>query len=39
LNENLVNFALFADENQISFENASKEEKWKNAMKQEIDAI
>ena len=38
-NENLVNFALFADADPIAFEDASKEEKWKNAMDQEIGII
>ena len=37
LNEDLVNFALFADVNPIVFEDASKEEKWKNATNQKID--
>ena len=39
LNEDLVNFALFANTDPITFEDASKEEKWKNAMNQEIDVI
>ena len=38
-NEDLVNFTFFTDLDPISFENASKEEKWKNALDQEIDVI
>ena len=34
-----VNFALFSHSDPIYFEEAMKEEKWCNAMDQEIDAI
>ena len=34
-----MNFVLFADADPISFEDASKEKKWRNVMDQEIDAI
>ena len=39
LNEDLMNFALFANTDLISFEDAAKEKKWRNAIDQEIDAI
>ena len=39
LEDELTNFALFADADPISFEEASKEEKWRLAMDQEIDSI
>ncbi|KAK0587855.1 hypothetical protein LWI29_030041 [Acer saccharum] len=34
-----IDFALFVDADPISFEEASKEKKWRSAMNQEIDAI
>ena len=34
-----MNFSLFTDADPISFEDTSKEKKWRNAMNQEIDAI
>ena len=37
--EDLALFAFFADVDPISFEEASKEDKWNQAMDQEVDAI
>ena len=39
VNEDVSHFALFANCNPITFENAVKEEKWRKAMDDEIDAI
>jgi len=39
VNKYVSNFALFADYDPTTFENAVKEEKWRKAMDDEIDAI
>ena len=39
VNEDVSNFALFAYCDPTIFENAVKEEKWRNVMDDEIDAI
>ncbi|XP_074356577.1 uncharacterized protein LOC141696321 [Apium graveolens] len=39
LEEEYIEFALFMENDPVTFEEATKEEKWREAMKQEMDAI
>lgn len=39
LEEDFVDFALFVDNDPVTFDDAAREEKWRVAMQQEIDAI